>query len=118
MRDMSIASFGSGVRDAVHRLATGCAGNGVERAGYNFHYCIENAASGQAPAVMPCRRTLCRAGPLAADIAIRARNDSVRLVADGHFGLISAWGGGSERDRRGEVRCTAGLLAARSLLSY
>jgi hypothetical protein len=41
MRDMSVASFGSGVRDAVHRLATGCVGNGVERAGYNFHYCIK-----------------------------------------------------------------------------
>ena len=43
MRDMSVASFGSGVRDAVHRLATGCVGNGVERAGYNFHYCIKTA---------------------------------------------------------------------------
>ena len=45
MRDMSVAPFGSGVRDAVHRLATGCVGNGVERAGCNFHYCIK--ASGR-----------------------------------------------------------------------
>ena len=50
MRDMSVASFGSGVRDAVHRLATGCVGNGVERAGYNFHYCIEKAVADGTPA--------------------------------------------------------------------
>jgi hypothetical protein len=40
MRDMSVARFGSGILGPCV-VAASRVGNGVERAGYNFHYCIK-----------------------------------------------------------------------------
>jgi hypothetical protein len=42
MRDMSVAPFGSGLLGPCV-VAASRVGNGVQRAGYNFHYCIKTA---------------------------------------------------------------------------